>query len=129
MGVLGVVLARAGSKGIPGKNLRKISNIPIVEWSIRSAMASKSISKVLLSSDGEEICSVGVRLGCEVHRRKEVDAMDTTPSEQSLLAVLGEYQDSSEYSTIVLIQPTSPLTSPEDFDRAINIFFEGKYCG
>jgi len=127
MGVLAVILARAGSQGIPGKNLRKISNTPIVEWSIRSALSSELISKVLLSSDGDEICSVGERLGCDVHRRKKVDAMGTTSSEQSLLAALREYQESSEYSTIVLIQPTSPLTTPEDFDRAINMFFEGKY--
>ena len=127
MEVLAVILARAGSKGIPGKNLKKISNTPIVEWSIRSAMASKLISKVLLSSDGDEICSVGVRLGCEVHRRKKEDSNDETSSEQSLLAALREYDKSSDFSTIVLIQPTSPLTTPEDFDRAIKMFFEGKY--
>ena len=127
MTVLAVVLARAGSKGIPGKNLRKLSGTPIVEWSIRSAMASKQIEKVLLSSDGDEICTIGKRLGCEIHKRREEDSMDTTSSEQSLLAALNDYHESSEYTTIVLIQPTSPLTSPEDFDIAIKTFFEGNF--
>jgi len=126
MTVLAVILARGGSKGIPRKNLRKLSGTPIVEWCIRSAKASKRIDGVLLSSDDDEILQLGIRLGCDIHERNHKDALDTTSSEQSLLAAINESNEASGASVFVLIQPTSPLTLPQDFDSAIETYFERK---
>ena len=119
-----VILARGGSKGVPFKNLKPILGTPLVEWSLRAARASKLIDKVILSSDDEDIRQIGYRLGCEVHERRAEDALDSTSSEQSLLAAINEHPAATEASIVILIQPTSPFTTPKDLDSAIEIFEE-----
>lgn len=127
MSTLAVVLARGGSKGIPGKNRRPFCGVPLVEWCLRAAMKSTLIDSVLLSSDDELILDIGRILGCDVHERKPEDAMDNTSSEQSLMAALREHPLGENAQTILMVQPTSPLTTSEDFDQALSLFVEGNY--
>lgn len=120
--IIAVVLARGGSKGIPKKNIRDFAGLPLVEWCLRAAMNSKKISKVILSSDSEEILDIGRKLGCEIHKRAEKYSKDTTTSEESMMSVIDEHPLAQSAEILVLIQPTSPLTESEDFDQALDLF-------
>ena len=64
----------------------------------------------------------GKKLGCELHFRSSQHAQDTTSSEESMLAVISEHSVAKIADVLILIQPTSPLTKPEDFDLALELF-------
>ena len=127
MTTLAVILARGGSKGIPGKNRKLLRGTPLVEWCLRAALNSNQIDTVLLSSDDQTIQDIGHSLGCEVHIRKPEDAMDTTSSEQSLIAALHEHPSGTDAEVVLMVQPTSPFTTSQDFDAALTQFVNGNY--
>ena len=66
MRVLGIIVARAGSKGIPGKNLKKINGKPLIQYSIEAAQNSKKLTKLIVSTDGEDIAKFAKSLGADV---------------------------------------------------------------
>jgi N-acylneuraminate cytidylyltransferase len=127
MTTLAVILARGGSKGIPGKNSKLLCGTPLVEWCLRAAMNASLIDNVLLSSDDESILNIGRTLGCQVHTRKSEDAQDTTSSEQSLMAALREHPSGDDAEIVLMVQPTSPFSTADDFDSALAQFANGNY--
>ena len=64
--VLAIVQARGGSKGLPRKNLRLLRGHPLVAYSIASALAARSITRVIMSTDDDEIAQVAKQYGAEV---------------------------------------------------------------
>ena len=64
--VIAIIPARGGSKGLPGKNIRSLSGKPLLAWSIEQALASKTIDKVIVSSDCPKIIEVANAYGAEV---------------------------------------------------------------
>ena len=111
VGTLGLVPARGGSKGVPGKNLRLLAGRPLLEYTACAARESGVIDRVILSTDSEAIADVGRRCGLEVPFIRPVDlAADDTP----MLPVVRHAVDTLAASgwmadLIVLLQPTSPL--------------------
>ncbi|MGC8761712.1 MAG: cytidylyltransferase domain-containing protein, partial [Bryobacteraceae bacterium] len=81
MRVLGVIPARGGSKGIPRKNIRLLGGKPLLAWTIETAKASRRLTRVVLSTEDEEIAEVGRAWGVEVPflRPREL-AEDDTPT-------------------------------------------------
>src|SRR5262249_34995636 len=81
MKVLGIVPARGGSKGVPGKNIRMLAGKPLLQYTAEAARAATLLSRVILSTDSEEIADVGRACGLDVPfmRPKEL-AEDTTPT-------------------------------------------------
>ena len=120
--IVAIILARGGSKGIPKKNLRLFGGIPLVEWCLSAALKSEKIDSVILSSDSKEILDCGSVLGCEIHNRSSKHSEDTTSSEESMLAIIDEHPIAQSADVLILVQPTSPLTKPEDFDSALELF-------
>jgi len=115
--VLGVIPARGGSKGVPGKNIRHVGGKPLIAWTIEAGQASKFIDRVVLSSDDLEIISVAQKHNCDVPFVRESQlADDTTPTIDVALDALNRCPD---YEWVVLLQPTSPLRTSQDIDRAI----------
>jgi CMP-N-acetylneuraminic acid synthetase len=110
-GVVAIVPARGGSKGVPGKNLRLLAGRPLIEYAARAAAASGVIDRIVLSTDSPEIADVGRRAGVEVpFLRPATLAADDTP----MLPVLQHALDALGRSgwtpdIVVLLQPTSPL--------------------
>ncbi|MBN16792.1 MAG: acylneuraminate cytidylyltransferase [Euryarchaeota archaeon] len=127
MTTLAVILARGGSKGIPGKNRRLFRGTPLAEWCLRAAMNATHIDHVLLSSDDDKILEIGTSLNCPVHKRKPEDATDTVSSEQSLMAAISEHELGRDAQIVLMVQPTSPFTSSKDFDQALEKFVDGNY--
>lgn len=115
--VLGVITARGGSKGVPGKNIRPVGGKPLIAWTIEAAHAAKHLDRVILSSDDEAIMAVARQCGCEVPFKREARlAADDTPSMEVVFDALGRCPG---YDWVVLLQPTSPLRIAEDIDAAI----------
>jgi len=124
--VLGLIPARAGSKGIPGKNLKAFCGQPLISHAIQAGRQSERIDRVVVSTDSEEIAAVARTYGAEVPflRPREL-AEDNTP----MLPVIEHAVDALERDgwtadIIVLLQPTSPLRRPEHIDRAVAMLRE-----
>jgi N-acylneuraminate cytidylyltransferase len=115
--VLGVILARGGSKGLPRKNVCDLAGKPLIAWTIEAGHESKYLDRLILSSDDEEIMEVAEEYGCEVPFRRPAElAQDDTPSMDALLHAMDQVP---EYDYVVLLQPTSPLRTAEDIDATI----------
>lgn len=119
--VLALVPARAGSKGLPGKNIRPLLGKPLLAWPIEAARASRYVDRVVISTDSAEFAALAQAAGADVpFLRPAEHASDTAPSiafiEHALdtLAAAGD-----RYDLLVLLEPTSPLTEAVDIDAAL----------
>lgn len=122
MGItVAVIPARAGSKGIPGKNLLPFCGKPLVAWSIEQAKMAGGVDSVWVSSDGDDILSVARAYGAHGIRRPDAISGDVASSESAWLHALDEIErQGHEVEWMVGMQATSPLRSPEDIGRAIS---------
>jgi CMP-N,N'-diacetyllegionaminic acid synthase len=119
--VLAVIPARGSSKGIPRKNLIPLAGRPLVEHTVAQALAARTVDRVVVSTDDDEIEAVARRLGAEVRRRPEELSGDTSLSESVLLDALDylESEDSYRPDVLVFLQCTAPVRRAEDIDAAI----------
>jgi N-acylneuraminate cytidylyltransferase len=118
--VLGVILARGGSKGFPRKNVRELAGKPIIAWTIEAGHESEHLDRLILSSDDEEIMAVAEEYGCDVpFRRPEKLVQDDTSSMDALLHAMKQVPD---HDYVVLLQPTSPLRTAEDVDATAQCY-------
>ena len=120
--VTAIILARGGSKGIPRKNVLDFCGKPLVAWSILQASETPEINNIFLSSDSEEILSIGKEYGAEIIERPEEFASDTASSESAILHALSVLD--YEPDIVVMLEPTAPLRKPGDLSNAINLFIE-----
>lgn len=119
--VLALIPARGGSKGIPRKNIKKVHGKPLIWYTIESALRSDNIDKTIVTTDDEEIANISEDLGANVPFIRPSDlAEDETPTEPVVSHAVQELK--SEFETIVLLQPTSPLRTATDIDKAIEKF-------
>jgi CMP-N-acetylneuraminic acid synthetase len=124
MNILGVVPARGGSKGIPGKNLARLAGKPLLAWTVEAARASRALTRLVLSTDDAAIAEMGRELGVEVpFLRDPALAADETPIVPVLVDLLRRLHASERYQAdlLVLLQPTSPLRRAEDIDAAVEL--------
>lgn len=114
---LAVIPARAGSKGLPGKNLLPLGGKPMIAWSIQAALASRYLDTVIVSSEDAEILAVARQWGAETPFVRPAElAGDATPG---IDVVLHACRAMPGYDYVVLLQPTSPLRTADDIDQAI----------
>ena len=117
--ILAVIPARGGSKGIPGKNIKDLYGQPLISYTIQAALDCKKIDRVVVSTDSEEIAGVAKKYGADVpFLRPAALAMDTSKTIDAVIDVLERLQETYEY--VVLLQPTSPLRTAEDIEKAID---------
>lgn len=124
MKVLGIVTARAGSKGVPRKNIRELCGKPLLSYTAEAALASNKLSRVVLSTEDEEIAKVGRACGLEVSfLRPQELARDNTPSLPVVQhAVHFLEAQGARFDAVCILQPTSPLRLSTDIDSAIEVF-------
>jgi len=124
--VLGLVPARGGSKGVPGKNVRPLAGHTLLEYTVRAARESSVLDRVILSTDSLEIADAGRRAGLEVpFMRPAALAADDTPMVPVIEHALGEIARHGWLPDIVvLLQPTSPLRRPEHIRDAVAMLRE-----
>ena len=124
MKVLEVIPARGGSKGVPKKNVKLLGGKPLIAYSIEAARAAKRLTRVIVSTDDEEIAEVSRRWGADAPflRPAELatDAAKAVPVIQHALEEM-EGRDDQVYDAVMMLQPTTPFRTGADIDRAIEI--------
>lgn len=114
--ILAVIPARGGSKGVLRKNIRLVSGKPLIAYTIESALGSRFVDAVVVSSEDDEILDVAARHGAQCLRRPENLALDTTPG---VAPVLHAIEQLPGFDLVILLQPTSPLRTAMDIDAAL----------
>lgn len=122
--ILGVIPARGGSKSIPGKNIFPCAGYPLIYYTIQAAKNSRLISRLVISTDSEEIAEVAKKYGVEAPFMRPKDlAEDHTPDLpvfQHALTWLKK-KEGYEPEVVVHLRPTTPLKSAADIDRGIEL--------
>jgi CMP-N,N'-diacetyllegionaminic acid synthase len=119
-----VIPARGGSKGIPRKNLAILAGRPLLAYTADAARASGGLTRVVVSTEDDEIAGVTRRLGVEVpFLRPARLAADETPMLDVLTDLVASLEQRERYrpDILVLLQPTSPFRRAEHIDAAIDL--------
>ena len=123
MKILGVIPARGGSKGIPGKNIKMIAGKPLVVYTIEAALKS-ILNRIILSTDDPEIAELSGKYGLPVPFKRPAElASDTAKSIEVAkhALMIAEQEDGTIYDAIMLLQPTTPFRSFSDINEAIRL--------
>ncbi len=128
MRVLGIIPARGGSKGIPGKNIKILGNKPLLAYTIESANNSKLLTKLILSSNDSEIINCAKKYNVQVpFKRPDELATDESPSILTVIHALKELKaQGEEFDAVCILQVTSPFRSKDIIDKAILKFEQSK---
>jgi CMP-N-acetylneuraminic acid synthetase len=116
MKIIAVIPARKGSKGIPNKNIRLLSGKPLIYYSIKTALESRFINEVIVTTDSKEIEIIAKQLGVRVKQREEKLCRDDIPLDPVIYNAIRE--TTGDY--VVTLQPTSPLLTVKTLDNAID---------
>ncbi|RJP47715.1 MAG: acylneuraminate cytidylyltransferase [Anaerolineaceae bacterium] len=122
--VLALIPARGGSKGIPRKNIRNFAGYPLIAWSIAAAKQAASVTRVIVSTDDEEIAAVARQFGAETpFLRPAEHAQDNTTDLPVFVHALKWLDENEGYRPDVVVQlrPTSPIRPRGLVDKAIEI--------
>jgi len=125
--VLAVIPARGGSKTIPRKNIRLLAGRPLVAYSIAAGLEARSVSRVIVSTDDEEIADVCRQYGAEVPFLRPAEfSQDTSPDLPVFQHALRWLEEDEQYRPQIVVQlrPTSPLRSPTLIDDAVRMLLE-----
>ena len=111
MRLLGIIPARGGSKGVPGKNIKSLGGKPLLQYTWETAKQSNVFSKIIVSSDNEDIINVSKKLGIEVpFRRPQSLAKDNSGSLGVVKHALEYFIECGEvYDAVCILQPTTPF--------------------
>ena len=121
-----IIPARGGSKGVPKKNIKKFLEKPLIEHSIEYAKESKYVKKIILTTDEQKIKEIGEKNNITVVDRPKEISGDEATTESAIEHVLSLLELSID-TTIILLQPTSPLRPKNSLDKMIKIFNEQSY--
>lgn len=122
MEILGIIPARGGSKSIPGKNIKRLLGKPLIAWSIEEAKKSKLLSRVIISTDDEEIARVAREYGGEVPFLRPAEiAKDNSTDVEFILHTLDWLKENEDYAPEIVLRlpPTSPLRTAQHIDEGI----------
>jgi CMP-N,N'-diacetyllegionaminic acid synthase len=126
MQVVGIVPARGGSKGLPGKHLLPLAGRPLIAWTLAAAAESRTLTRVVVSTDDDAVAEAARELGATVPFVRPASlAADDTPMLDVLLHAVGEIERAGGVvDVVVLLQPTSPLRTGADIDAAVGALLE-----
>lgn len=121
------IFARGGSKGVARKNLQEIGGVSLVGRAVRQALAADKISKVIISTDDQEIADEAVRFGAECPFIRPANlAADTSKEWDAWMYTVRHLREiGEEFDVFVSVPATSPLRKPADIDRAIELYDQG----
>ena len=123
--ILAVIPARGGSKSIPLKNIKLLNGKPLIEYTIETALASKALDRIAVSTDHEDIIRICQQYNeIDVIVRPPELATDEAPTEWTLLHACDELKKKDDFipDVVLTLEPTSPLRSTQTIIRCIDIF-------
>lgn len=128
MKVLGLITARGGSKGVPRKNIRMLCGKPLLAYTAETALRAETLTRVVLSTEDEEIAEVGKQFGLSVPFMRPAElAEDTTPTLPVIQYTISTLEKMGEtFDAVCLLQPTNPFRRFEDIDKCVNLLIESK---
>lgn len=127
--MLAIIPARGGSKGLPGKNIKPFAGEPLICITIKEALKSSKIERVVVSTDDEQIAEVAKRCGGDVPfmRPKELAGDSSAAIDAYFYTVDRLRMDFGEsYEDIIVLFPTAPLRTVEHIDEAIDVYYKNK---
>jgi CMP-N-acetylneuraminic acid synthetase len=122
--ILGIITARGGSKGIPGKNIKPLVGRALLAYTIDAARDSGALDRVILSTEDAAIADAGRALGCEVPFTRPAElSKDDTPHLPVIQHAAQWMRDHAGYrpDAVMILQPTSPLRSADDIAAAARL--------
>jgi len=125
--IVAIIPARGGSKGVPGKNIKKLNGFPLIAYSIAAAKLSKKIQRIIISTDSEEIASICRIFGADVpFLRPALLAQDKSTDLEFMLHAINWFEKTENHipEYWVHLRPTTPLRDPKIIDNAVDILIE-----
>lgn len=120
--ILGVITARGGSKGIPGKNIKLLAGKPLIAYTIEATKRSQCLTRCILSSDDAEIIKVAKQYGADAPFTRPAElARDNSGSVEVVQHALSwlKKNEKQEFDYLMILQPTSPFRAAEDIDQCV----------
>lgn len=123
---LAIIPARSGSKGLIDKNIKKLAGLPLMAYTIKSALDCGLFNEVMVSTDSFIYQKIAIEYGANVpFLRSETNSQDESSSWDVVKEVLIKYMAMDvHFDNVILLQPTSPLREKFDIIRAYNLFLE-----
>lgn len=124
--IAALITARGGSKGIPKKNIVKLCGKPLINWTVESAVKSKYIDKIFLSTDSDEIINSVKKFPVEIpfKRPKNLSTDKSTSTDVILHFIDWMKKKCNQFDTLLLLQPTSPFRKSVHIDNSIKKFID-----
>lgn len=122
--VLGIVGIRSGSKGVPNKNIRNLCGKPLVGWVLHTAQRSRSINRLVVSTDSEKYAEIAKECGAEVPYLRPPELAQDKSSEIDYVRHMLDWLYTNERyrpDIVVRMMATVPLQKPEDIDAVVKI--------
>ena len=127
--IIAVITARGGSKGLPYKNIAKIGNKPLIYYTIKAALGTKLINKVILSTDSSKIASISKKYGVEIpFLRPKKLATDTAHHPDVVEHAVNYVEKKRNFfpDIVIMLQPTSPFRTSKHLTFALKKFVKEK---
>lgn len=123
---IAIILARGGSKRLPRKNIMPLGGLPMLAWTVKSALNSALFQRVIVSTDDQEIADIALKFGAEVPFLRVVAADDQATSSEATQAALRQAEEywGERYDTVVQLMANCPLRTSDDIRDAILNFDE-----
>lgn len=123
MKALYLIPARGGSKGVPGKNIRLLGEVPLVWHSIATALEiAPSEEDVVVTTDSERIAAIARAAGAQVPFMRPAELATDTAGSREVMLHAADALAARGYDTVVLLQPTSPFRNPDDIRKALDLY-------
>jgi CMP-N,N'-diacetyllegionaminic acid synthase len=121
--IVGIIPARGGSVGVPLKNIKKLNGLPLIEYTIKAALDSGALDRIIVSTDHKGIAEVSLKCGAEVPFVRPADISEDVDTEYVLQhAIKFLENDGYVIEAVVLLQPTSPFRKPETIKKCVDLY-------
>ncbi|MXS72240.1 acylneuraminate cytidylyltransferase family protein [Flavobacteriaceae bacterium W22] len=122
--MIAIIPARGGSKGLPGKNIKLLNGKPLIAYTIEAAKQSKSITRIIVSTDDQNIADAALEYGAEIPflRPSHLATDDALAIDVLKYTIERLKEEQNSIEEFIVLQPTSPLRTPLNIDEAVNLF-------
>lgn len=122
--IVGIIPARGGSVGVPLKNIKNLNGLPLIAYTIKSAISSKCLNRIIVSTDHEEIANISKKYGAEIPFKRPNDISEDVDTEFVLQHAINFLEKEEGYNVdgVVLLQPTSPFRTAKTIKNCVDLY-------